>query len=101
MRTNRFLAAAGVTAALAAGGVGAFVIGVPGVSGAQTTTEAPTTTVPGTTDDGTTAPARPGRAGGENCPEKDSAGTGTGTAPSTGSSANISARGRGGNFSNL
>ena len=101
MAKNRFLAAAGVAAALAVGGAGAFIIGLPGVSGAQTTTDAPTTTVPGTTDNGS---ATTPRARGENCPDKAAGGTGSGTgaiAPgASGSSTNISARGRG-NFLNL
>ena len=88
MRTNRFLAAVGVSVGLMAGGVTAVVLGVPGVSGAQTTeTTPPSTTAP--TPDGT-APApdgtRPRAPRGENCPEKDGAAGAEGTgAPATGS----------------
>jgi hypothetical protein len=84
---KKFLASAAVAAGLLGGGVVGVILGVPGVSGAQTTTvpESPNTTV--APDDGTT-PDRPPRGDGENCPEKDGAegtrpapgsGTGTGT----------------------
>lgn len=77
MRSKRFLAAAAVSAALVGGGVAGFVIGVPGVSGAQTadTTVPPTTQAPA--DD---APAEDGARSRENCPEKEG-GTGEGRVP--------------------
>ena len=77
---KKFLASAAVAAGLIGGGVVGVVLGVPGVSGAQTTTvpDSPGTTV--APDDGTPTPDRPGRGDRENCPEKDGAeGSGTGT----------------------
>lgn len=81
MRKNRFLAAVGVSVGLMAGGVTAVVLGVPGVSGAQTQeTTPPSTTAPApeSDSDGTRRGPR-----GENCPEKDGAaaqGSGAGSA---------------------
>jgi hypothetical protein len=76
-KPKKFLASAAIAAGLIGGGVVGVVLGVPGVSGAQTTT------VPESPD---TSPDRPARGDGENCPEKDGAtpapngsGTGTGT----------------------
>ena len=83
---KKLLASAAIAAGLLGGGVVGLVLGVPGVSGAQTTTvpDPPATTV--APDDGTPRPDRPPRGDGENCPEKDGAtpapngsGTGTGT----------------------
>ena len=77
---KKLLASAAIGAGLLGGGVVGLVLGVPGVSGAQTTTvpDSPNTTV--APDDGTPAPDRPGRGDGENCPEKDGAGgSGAGT----------------------
>lgn len=74
-KKKRLIASMALAAGLAAGGVAGFVLGVPGVSGAQTTTtvpDAPTTTVP---DSGDTTPDRPARGDGKNCPEKDGEGT--------------------------
>lgn len=73
---KKLLASAAVAAGLLGGGVVGLVLGVPGVSGAQTTTvpDAPTTTVP---DGGAPTPDRPARGDGEHCPEKDGAGAGT------------------------
>ncbi len=91
---KKFLASAAIAAGLLGGGVVGVVLGVPGVSGAQTTTvpDSPTTTVP--ESDGETTPDRPGRGDRENCPEKDGA---EGTAPSggTGTNLNLSRSGRG------
>ena len=92
---KKFLASAAIAAGLLGGGVVGVVLGVPGVSGAQTTTvpDAPTTTVPGS--DGDTTPDRPPRGDRENCPEKDGA---EGTAPAgggTGTNLNLSRSGRG------
>jgi len=76
---KKLIASAAVAAGLLGGGVVGLVLGIPGVSGAQTVNpnhtvpEAPTTTVPGSQSDD---PARGDR---ENCPEKDGA---EGTAPS-------------------
>ena len=76
---KKFLASAAIAAGLLGGGVVGVVLGVPGVSGAQTTTvpDAPNTTVPD--PDGGTTPDRPLPGDRENCPEKDGA---EGTAPS-------------------
>ena len=69
------LASIALTAALVGGGLAGFLLGVPGVSQAQTTvpTEPPTTTAP---DPGAPAPdaappERGPRGDGRNCPEKD------------------------------
>lgn len=83
--TKKFLASAAVAAGLLGGGVAGVILGVPGVSGAQTTTvpdSPPTTAAPD--------PDRPARPDRENCPEKDGAegsapnGSGTGTATNLG-----------------
>lgn len=81
MRSRRFLAAAGISAALVTGGVAGFVLGVPGVSGAQTAD----TTVPPTTEgpSGDEAPAEDGARSREDCPGKEGRGSnaeGTGIA---------------------
>lgn len=83
---KKFLASAAIAAGLLGGGVVGVVLGVPGVSGAQTTTVpyAPTTTFPD--QDGGTTPDRPPRGDRENCPEKE--GT-EGTAPGTGTGTNL------------
>ena len=76
---KKLLASAAIAAGLLGGGVVGVVLGVPGVSGAQTTTvpDAPSTTEP---DGGAPAPDRPARGDREHCPEKDGAGgAGTGT----------------------
>ena len=67
---KKFLASAAVAAGLLGGGVVGVVLGVPGISGAQTTTvpDAPTTTVPGS---GETTPDRPARGDRETCPDKE------------------------------
>ena len=90
---KKFLASAAIAAGLIGGGVVGFVLGVPGVSGAQTTTvpnSPPTTTAPGEAD-------RPARGDRENCPDKDEA---EGSAPSRsstgGSATNIGFRRGGG-----
>ena len=80
---KKLLASAAIAAGLLGGGVVGLVLGVPGVSGAQTTTvpDPPTTTAP---DDGTPAPDRPARGDRENCPDKEgTAGSGTGTGTGT------------------
>ena len=64
---KKFLASAAIAAGLIGGGVAGFVLGAPGVSGAQTTTvpdSPPTTTAPGEAD-------RPARGDRENCPDKE------------------------------
>ncbi len=88
MAKNKPLASLALTAALLAGGAAGVVLGVPGISGAQTTTvpDQPTTTVPG---DGQTDPDRPPRGARGDCPDK--AGGGTGDAPG-GSSSNAGFR---------
>ena len=87
---KKFLASAAVAAGLLGGGMVGVILGVPGVSGAQTTTvpESPNTTV--APDDGTT-PDRPARGDRENCPEKDGA-EGTTPAPGSGTGTNLSLR---------
>jgi hypothetical protein len=77
---KKLIASTAIAAGLLGGGVVGVVLGVPGVSGAQTTTvpDAPTTTVPGSDE---SIPDRPARGDRENCPEKDGA---EGTAPSGG-----------------
>ena len=83
---KKLLASAAIAAGLLGGGVVGVVLGVPGTSGAQTTTvpDSPGATV--APDGGAPTPTRPPRGDGENCPEKDGAtpapngsGTGTGT----------------------
>ena len=88
---KKLLASVAIAAGLLGGGVVGLVLGVPGVSGAQTTTvpDAPTTTAP---DNGTTTPDRPAR--GEHCPDKDgtegtSPGTGSGSGTGTGTNLNL------------
>lgn len=90
---KKLLASAAIAAGLLGGGVVGLVLGVPGVSGAQTTTvpDAPSTTVP---DGGTPTPDRPARGDGEHCPEKDGAGAGAGTG--TGTNLNLRRGGGGG-----
>ena len=86
---KKFFASAAIAAGLLGGGAAGEVLGVPGVSGAQTTTvpdAPPATTAPAP---GRPAPDadRPARGDRENCPEKDVAegsapngsGTGIGT----------------------
>ena len=75
---KKLLASAAVAAGLLGGGVVGLVLGVPGVSGAQTTTfpESPPTTV--APDDDATTPDRPARGDRENCPDKEGGAEGTG-----------------------
>ena len=93
---KKLLASAAIAAGLLGGGVVGLVLGVPGVSGAQTTTvpDAPSTTTP---DDGTTTPDRPARGDRENCPDKEGGAEGTTPAPGggTGTGTNLSLRARG------
>jgi len=74
---RKLLASAAIAAGLLGGGVVGVVFGVPGVSGAQTTTvpDSPSTTAPG---QGQANPDRPPRGDGENCPHMHGSGTGTG-----------------------
>ena len=92
---KKFLASAAIAAGLIGGGVVGMVLGVPGVSGAQTTTvpESPNTTP--APDDGTPAPDRPARGDRENCPEKDGA-TPAPNGSGTGAGTNLSLRRTGG-----
>src|SRR5215213_9582546 len=91
---KKLLASVAIAAGLLGGGVAGVVLGVPGVSGAQTTTvpDAPSATAPDT--GAQPAPDRPARGDGENCPDKDAAG---GTAPNgsgtgTGTGTNLGVR---------
>jgi hypothetical protein len=85
MAKKKLLASSASAAGLLGGGVAGVVLGVPGVSSAQTTTvpDQPTTTVP---NDGTRAPEHAPRGDRENCPDKEG---NEGQAPS-GSSTNAS-----------
>lgn len=95
---KKLLASAAIAAGLVGGGVVGVVLGVPGVSGAQTTTvpDAPSTTAPAP-DNGTQTPDRPPRGDGENCPHMN--GGGGAPAPNgsgTGAGTNLSLRRTGG-----
>ena len=71
---KKLLASAAVAAGLLGGGVAGFVLGAPGISGAQTTTvpDPPTTTAPAPEPDGgQPAPDCAPRGDGENCPDKE------------------------------
>jgi hypothetical protein len=102
MANKKLMTSVAFTAALLAGGVAGAVLGVPGVSGAQTTTvpNAPNTTVPG----GSQAnPDRPPHDG--TCPNMGGAGSGGsgpgspgGTAPSQGTGASQTRFHYGGRF---
>lgn len=89
MAKKRLLASVAVTAGLLGGGVAGVILGVPGVSSAQTTTvpDQPGTTVP---DDGATAPDRAPRGDRENCPDKE--GGTEGQAPNGSSNSNAGFR---------
>jgi hypothetical protein len=80
------LASIALTAALVGGGIAGFLLGVPGVSQAQTTTvpaDPPTTTAPAPD---ATPPAR-GHRDGKDCPDKaGQADDGTTDAPASGTS---------------
>jgi hypothetical protein len=67
MADKRLIASIALTAGLLGGGAAGFILGVPGVSGAQTTTvpDQPGATAP---DNGQTTPDRPPHGDGENCP---------------------------------
>jgi hypothetical protein len=96
---KKLLASVAIAAGLLGGGVAGVVLGVPGISGAQTTTVpgAPGTTAPDA--GGQTTPDRPPRGDGANCPGKGGAG---GTAPAapngsgTGTGTNLGFRQGGG-----
>lgn len=91
MAKKKLLASMALTAGLLGGGAAGLILGVPGVSGAQTTTvpDQPTTTVPG--DEGTAPERAPGNR--ENCPDNE--GT-EGQAPASSSSNAGFRRGPGG-----
>jgi hypothetical protein len=97
---KKLLASAAIAAGLLGGGVVGLVLGVPGVSGAQTTTvpDSPGTTV--APDGATPTPDRRARGDGENCPEKDGAGGATpapnGSGTGTGTNLNLRRTGGGG-----
>ena len=67
MADKRLIASIALTAGLLGGGAAGLILGVPGVSGAQTTTvpNQPGSTAP---DNGQTTPDRPPRGDGANCP---------------------------------
>ena len=84
MAKKRLLASMALTAGLLGGGAAGLILGVPSVSGAQTTVpDQPGTTVPG--DEGT-APDHAPRGDRENCPDKE------GEAPSGSSGSNTGLR---------
>jgi hypothetical protein len=97
---KKLLASAAIAAGLLGGGVVGVVLGVPGVSGAQTTTvpDSPGTTV--APDGGTPTPDRPPRGDGENCPHMGGAGGATpapnGSGTGSGTSLNLRRTGGGG-----
>lgn len=99
---KKLLASAAIAAGLLGGGVVGLVLGVPGVSGAQTTTvpNSPNTTV--APDNGAPSPDRPPRGDRENCPDKGGAGgtapapDGSGTGSGTGTGTNLRHSGGGG-----
>ncbi len=97
---KKLLASAAIAAGLVGGGVVGVVLGVPGVSGAQTTTvpDSPNTTV--APDGGTPTPDRPPRGDGANCPDKGGAGGATpapnGSGTGTGAGTNLNLRRTGG-----
>ena len=70
MAKKKLIASMALTAGLLGGGAAGLILGVPGVTGAQTTTvpEQPGNTVP---DDGDTVPDRAPRGDRENCPDKE------------------------------
>ena len=84
MRNRKFLAAAGVTAALVAGGATALILGTPGVSGAQTSGSAPTTVAPNTGNGGSGNTGGSGGMDGHHCTNMGGSGGPSGTAPSSG-----------------
>ena len=88
MAKKKLIASMALTAGLLGGGAAGLILGVPGVSGAQTTTvpEQPGNTVP---DEGDTAPDRAPRGDRGNCPDKEGDG---GQAPSGPSSSNAGFR---------
>ncbi len=88
MARKKLLASLALTTGLLGGGAAGLILGVPSVSGAQTTTvpDQPTTTVPG--DEGT-APDQAPRRDRENCPDKE--GT-EGQTPSGASNSNAAFR---------
>ena len=80
MRKRRLMSSLAVAAGLGIGGLAGVVLGVPGVSAAQTTTTAPAAEDPGTT----TAPATPDAPADrpphdENCPNMGGESDGTGS----------------------
>ena len=91
MTKKPLLASIALTAALVGGGLAGFLLGVPGVSQAQTTvpTEPPTTIAPasGAPAPDAAPPERGPRGDGRNCPEKDGRsgdeGTTEGSSPGT------------------
>ncbi len=95
-KKRKLVACVALAAGLAGGGVAGFVLGVPGVSGAQTTTvpDSPTTTVPDS-GSGDTRPDRPPRGDRENCPDKEGGGT-EGSGSDAATNAGFGFRGRGG-----
>ena len=85
MAKKSMLASMALTAGLLGGGAAGLILGVPSVSGAQTTTvpDQPSTPVPG---DDRTAPDQAPRGDRENCPDKE------GEAPGGSSSSNAGFR---------
>ncbi|MEA2972338.1 MAG: hypothetical protein QOG82_796 [Actinomycetota bacterium] len=93
MRKKRLMSSLAVAAGLGIGGLAGVVLGVPGVSAAQTTTTTPAAGDPGTT----TAPATPDAPADrpphdENCPNMGGESGGTGSSTS-GAAADAAAAG--------
>ncbi len=88
VKPKKLLASAAVAAALVGGSVTGLILGVPGISAAQTTTapDSPSTTV--AADPGQPNPVRPPHEG--NCPNM--GGSSSNEAPSRGTSGNIAFR---------
>jgi hypothetical protein len=92
MADKRLLASIALTAGLLGGGAAGFILGVPGVSGAQTTT-VPNQQNPSTPNDGQTAPNQAPDGNGRNCPHMNGSNgqAPNGQAPS-GSNTNVALR---------
>jgi hypothetical protein len=88
MAKNKLLASVALAGGLAVGGAAGLILGVPGVSGAQTTTvpSGPSTTAPGGSQ---TTPDRPHDG---NCPNMGGQGGTPGQAPASGAATNTGFR---------
>ena len=96
MRKRRLLAGAGLTAALAVGGIGLAWLGAPGISGAQTSSTNPPATTAPAPDNGQAPSGTPG-----NCPHMGQNGGGSGGAGGASSEATSLALRSGRGFTRL